>query len=109
MKGMGQLTHLLKEAQNLQAKVREVQETLADREVEGSAGGGMVIAKVNGRQEVLSIKIEPEVMKDNDIRLLQDLIVAAVNQGLKASQDLMQQELSKTTGSLGLKIPGIFG
>jgi len=107
MKGIGQLSGLLKQAQSMQAKFKEVQDALGEKTVEGSAGGGMVVVIVNGRQEILSIKIEPEVLKENDVEMLQDLVVAAVNQGMKASQEMMQQELGKVTGQAGLNIPGL--
>jgi hypothetical protein len=86
--------------------MKEVQETLGDEKVEASAGGGMVNVVVNGRQEVLSIKIEPEIIKEGDLEMLEDLIMAAVNEGIKKSQLMVQEKLSAVTG--GLNIPGMF-
>ena len=105
-KGYGQLQGLLKEAQGMQSKMQKVQEELSEKTTEGSAGGGMVVATVNGKQEVVSVKIDPEVITANDLNMLQDLVVAAVNQGIQNSRELMQQELSKITGKLGMNIPG---
>jgi DNA-binding YbaB/EbfC family protein len=79
--------------------------------VESSAGGGMVTAVANGQQELVSIKIEPQVVDPDDIEMLQDLVVAAVNDVLRKSQELMQAEMGKLAGGLnipGLKIPGLF-
>ncbi len=96
----------MKQAQKVQQKMKEVQETLGDEKVEASAGGGMVNVVVNGRQEVLSIKIEPEIIKEGDLEMLEDLIMAAVNEGIKKSQLMVQEKLSAVTG--GLNIPGMF-
>ena len=118
-KDYSQLQNILKNAQGLQEKMIKIQEELAEKTTEGSAGGGMVVATVNGKQELISVTIDPEVLASNDKQMLQDLIVAAVNQGIKSSRELMQQELSKMTGKLGLppfgngplsgsNIPGLF-
>jgi DNA-binding YbaB/EbfC family protein len=101
-KGMG---NLMKQAQQMQAKMAKMQEEVGKRTVEAAAGGGMVKVVVNGRQEVLSIDIEPEVVDPDDIEMLQDLVLAAVNQALRESQAMMTDEMSKLTG--GLKIPGM--
>jgi len=97
---------LLKQAQKVQAEVAKLQETLKERVVEGSAGGGMVTATVNGQQELLAIKIDPEAVNPEETEILEDLIVAAVNQAMKKSQELVQEEMQKITG--GLKVPGLF-
>jgi hypothetical protein len=86
--------------------MKEVQESLGDEKVEASAGGGMVNVVVNGRQELLSIKIEPEIVKEDDLEMLEDLIMAAVNEGIKKSQLMVQEKMSAVTG--GLNIPGMF-
>jgi hypothetical protein len=78
---------------------------MATKTVEASSGGGMVSVTVNGRQEVLSIKIEPEVVNPEDVEMLQDLIQAAVNDALRKAQEMVSQEMAKVTG--GLKIPGL--
>jgi len=101
-KGMG---NMLKQAQKLQSKIFKLQDQLADRTVETTVGGGMVKAVANGKQELLSIKIEPEVVDPNDEQMLEDLIVAAVNDVLKKAQEMVTEEMTKLTG--GFKIPGI--
>jgi hypothetical protein len=101
-KGMG---NMMKQAQKLQSKIFKLQEELADRTVETTVGGGMVKAVANGKQELLSIKIDPEVVDPNDVQMLEDLIVAAVNDVLKKAQELVSEEMTKLTG--GFKIPGM--
>src|SRR5262245_20903785 len=98
---------LLKQAQALQERLASAQEELAKHTVEGSAGGGMVTVVVNGRLEIVSIRIDPTVLRDPDREMLQDLVVAAVNAGIQAAQRMMGQEMSKLTGGLGLKLPGM--
>ncbi len=102
---MKNLGNIMKQAQKMQAQIAKVQEELADKTVEASAGGGMVTVVVNGKQEVLSIKIEPEVIDAQDTEMLQDLVVAAVNEGLRKSQEMVAEEMKKITG--GLQIPGL--
>ncbi len=101
-KGMG---NMMKQAQKLQSKIFKLQEELAERTVETTVGGGMVKAVANGKQELLSIKIDPEVVDPNDVQMLEDLIVAAVNDVLKKAQEMVSEEMTKLTG--GFKIPGI--
>jgi DNA-binding YbaB/EbfC family protein len=96
---------LMKQAKAMQERLAGLQAEVGSRTVEASAGGGMVTATVNGRLELLSVSIEPEVLKSADRDMLQDLIVAAVNQGLRQAQAMMSDEVSKLTG--GLKIPGL--
>ena len=79
---------------------------LAEKEVEASSGGGVVTVKVNGKQEVLAIKIKPEAVDPEDVEMLEDLITAAVNEALRKSQEMVAGEMSKITG--GMKIPGLF-
>lgn len=104
---------LLKQAQKLQEKLSETQESLAGLRVEGTAGGGMVTVVMNGRQEVLHVKLEKEVVNPDDIELLEDLIVAAVNQALTNAQELASSEMNKVTGGMlgniagGIKLPGM--
>ncbi len=104
-KMFGGMGNMLKQAQQLQVQMKKVQEELADKVVEASSGGGMVTVQANGRQEILFVKIDPEVLRQEDADMLQDLIVAAVNQAIKQSQEMMQAEMSKLTG--GLAIPGL--
>ena len=102
MKGMG---NLMKQAQKLQTKMLNLQEELADKTVETTTGGGMVKVVANGRQQILSIEIEKEVVDPEDVEMLQDLIMAAVNDALVKSQDMVQSEMGKLTG--GMNIPGL--
>jgi DNA-binding YbaB/EbfC family protein len=97
---------MMKQAQKLQAKMMEMQAELGNRTVSAQAGGGMVEATVNGRQELLSLRIDPEVASPDDVEMLQDLILAAVNEALNRSREMMAQEMSKLTG--GMQIPGLF-
>lgn len=105
MKGMmGGMAGLMKQANQMQMKMKKLQEELATREFTGSSGGGAVSAKVNGDNKVLSLTINPEVMKAGDVEMLQDLVTSAVNDALKVAKDTSSQEMSKITG--GLNIPG---
>jgi len=102
VKGFG---NMMKEAQKLQEKMLAMQEEIAKRKVDATAGGGMVTVEANGKQEILSIKIDPEVINKDDAQMLEDLVLAACNEALRKSRELVQQELGKLTG--GLKIPGM--
>lgn len=102
MKGMG---NMMKQAQKLQAKMMRMQEELATRTVETSAGGGMVSVVANGAQQIVAITIEKEVVDPEDVEMLQDLIIAAVNDALTKSQEMVSGEMGKLTG--GMKIPGL--
>ncbi len=99
------MNDLMKQAQQMQKRMLEIREELANRTVEATVGGGMVTAVVNGQQEIVSLSITPEVVDPDDTEMLEDLIVAAVNEALQQSQELMSSEMSKLTG--GLKIPGL--
>lgn len=100
------LNNLMKQAQQMQERVKKLQEEAAGKSVEASSGGGMVTVVANGRQEVLSIKIDPSVVDPKDIEMLQDLISAAVNEALRKSQDLMKEEMARLTAGMGLP-PGL--
>ena len=100
------LGNLKKIAEEMQSKMAQVQEELKERVVEGTAGGGVVTAYVNGAQEIVGIKIKPEVVKPEDSEMLADLIMAAVNQGLEKSRKLSQEEMNKVTGGLA-GLPGL--
>jgi DNA-binding YbaB/EbfC family protein len=100
------MNNLMKQAQQMQAKLAMLQNELAEREVEASAGGGMVKVKVNGKQQLLSISINKECVDPNDVTTLEELVFTAVNQAMKESQDMVQQAMSKVTG--GMNIPGMF-
>ena len=106
MANLGNMGKLMKQAQQMQAKMQKLQEELAQKEVEGTSGGGMVTVKMNGQQELLSVRIEAEVFADGDKEMLEDLIVAAVNEARRKVTELTQEEMSKVTG--GLPIPGMF-
>ncbi len=103
-KGFG-FGNLMQQAQNLQEQLAKVQEEAGSRTVQGSAGGGMVTVTVNGRLEVLDVKIDPAIASGDDPQMMADLIVGAVNQGIRAAQQQMADEMGKLTG--GLKIPGL--
>jgi DNA-binding YbaB/EbfC family protein len=102
MKGMG---NMMKQAQKLQSKMLKMQEELAEKSVESSAGGGMVKVVANGRQQVLSIELDKEVVDPEDVEMLQDLILAAVNDALNKAQEMVASEMGKLTG--GMNIPGL--
>jgi hypothetical protein len=102
MKNMG---NMMKQAQQLQAKMVKLQEELSEKTIEASSGGGMIKVVANGKQHIVSIQIEKEVVDPEDIEMLQDLILAAVNDALAKSQEMVSGEMSKLTG--GLNIPGL--
>ncbi|MCK4232897.1 YbaB/EbfC family nucleoid-associated protein [candidate division WOR-3 bacterium] len=97
--------NLMKQAQEFQKKMKKIQDELKDKTVEASSGGGMVTVTANGQQEILSIKIEPEVVNPDDVEMLEDLILAAVNEAKKKAEELAKNEMKKVTG--GLNIPGL--
>jgi DNA-binding YbaB/EbfC family protein len=101
---------LMKQAQKMQAEMGKIQEESKKKTVEASAGGGMVVAVANGAMEILSLKIEKDVVNPDDIDMLQDLVVAAVNEVLRRAQQMVSEDMGKVTG--GMNIPGmgnIFG
>jgi len=105
MKKGGGLGQMMKQAQKMQAQILKIQEEMAERTVEASSGGGMVSVTANGKQEVLSVRIEREVVDPEDVEMLQDLVVAAVNEALKKAQEMVAEEMAKVTG--GLQLPGM--
>ena len=100
------LGSLLKQAQALQNQLTTAQQDAASRIAEGSAGGGMVTAKVNGRLEVLEVRLDPTLLEKPDREMLQDLVVAAVNDAVRRAQRMLADEMGKLTGQLGMKLPG---
>ena len=102
MKGMG---NMMKQAQKLQSKMMKLQEELSSKTIEASSGGGMVKVVANGKQQIVSIDIEKEVVDPEDVEMLQDLVLAAVNDALSKSQEMVSQEMGKLTG--GMNIPGL--
>ena len=106
MMGGGNMQQLARQAQKLQQQMAKMQEEIEAREFEATAGGGMATAKVNGKKELLSIEIKPEAVDPDDVEMLQDLVVAAVNEALRQAGDAMEQGMGKMTGGMG--IPGLF-
>jgi len=102
MKGMG---NIMKQAQKLQSQMLKLQEELAERTVDATAGGGMVKAVANGKQQIVSIHIEKEVVDPDDVEMLEDLVLAAVNDALSRAQEMVSSEMGKLTG--GMNIPGL--
>ena len=103
--GKGNLGNMMKQVQKMQAQMEQIQAELKQTQVEGTAGGGIVTAIVNGKQDLLEIKIDPEVVDPEDVEMLQDLVVAAVNQARQKAQELQSERMSALTG--GLNIPGM--
>ena len=105
-KGFGDI---MKQAQKLQKQMLEIQKEIGEKTVEGSSGGGMVKVTANGRQEILEVKIDPEVVDPEDIELLEDLVLAAVNNAMEKAKDVMEEEMDKLLpGNLGnINIPGL--
>ena len=103
---MKNLTGLMKQAQKLQSKMAEMQAEVGNRTITAQAGGGMVEAEVNGRLELVRLRIDPEVANPDDVDMLQDLILAAINEALNRAREMMAQEMAKLTG--GMQIPGLF-
>ncbi|MDP4118685.1 MAG: YbaB/EbfC family nucleoid-associated protein [Bacillota bacterium] len=103
--GGANMNNMLKQAQKMQADMAKAQSDIEEKVIESSSGGGMVSVKANGKKEILEISIKPEVVDPDDIEMLQDLIVAAVNDVLKQVEAITQQEMGKITG--GLNIPGL--
>ncbi len=101
----GGIGNIMKQAQQMQRRMAEMQEELENKKVEASAGGGMVTAVVNGKQQLLELKIDPTAVDPEDVEMLQDLVTAAVNEAIKQSQQMAQEEMGKITG--GMNIPGL--
>lgn len=103
MKNLGEL---MKQAQQMQTKMASLQAELGTRTIEASAGGGMVKVKMNGKQELIELKINPECVDANDVEILEDMILKAVNQATAQSKEMVSGAMSKLTGGMG--IPGMF-
>lgn len=101
--GMG---NIMKQAQQMQQKMLKIQEEMAQRTVEASVGGGMVTVTASGKAEIVRIKIEPQAIDPDDVEMLEDLVLAGVNEALRKAQEMVANEMSKLTG--GLKLPGLF-
>ena len=102
----GNMNNMMKQVQKMQKDREKMQAELGEKEVEASVGGGAVVVKANGNKEVLSIKINPEVVDPDDVEMLEDLVLTAVNQALKAADDMMAGGMAKISGGLGM--PGMF-
>ncbi|MEK7678607.1 MAG: YbaB/EbfC family nucleoid-associated protein [Deltaproteobacteria bacterium] len=102
------LGNIMRQAQQMQERMAEVQKDLASKTCEASSGGGMVIATVNGNQELVGLKIDPAIVDQKDMEMLQDLVSAAVNEAFRRSKEMVSQEMGKLTSGLGLNIQDIF-
>ena len=102
----GDLSGLLEQARGMQDRMKKIQEEAARKTTEASSGGGMVTAKVNGRQEVLELRIDPQAVDARDVAMLEDLIVSAVNMALHQSREELANDMKQVTG--GINIPGLF-
>lgn len=100
--GMGNMNNMIKQAQKMQKDMMKVQEELEQRQIESSAGGGAVTVVVTGKKELVSINIKPEVVDPDDVEMLQDLILAAVNEAIRKAEEMVNSEMSKLTGGFGL-------
>jgi len=103
--GAGGMANLMKQANQMQAKMKKTQEEMATREFTGTSGGGAVTVKVNGENKILTLSINPEVIKSGDVEMLQDLVISAVNEAVKTAKDESSKEMSKITG--GMNLPGM--
>lgn len=104
--GMGNMNNLMKQAKKMQDQMMKVQEELEEKTVEASAGGGVVKVTANGKKEIIEITIDPSVIDPEDVEMLQDLVMAAANEALRMAEEMMQGEMGKITGGMG--IPGMF-
>lgn len=100
------MNNMLKQAQQMQEQMKKAQEELVNKTVEETAGGGAIKVVANGRKELVSIKIDPSVVDNDDVEMLEDLVLAAVNQALRSAEKMIAEEMGKVTG--GLNIPGLF-
>lgn len=106
MGGGGQMQQLARQAQKLQQQIAEKQEELETREFEASAGGGIVTAKVSGKKQLLELQIQPSAVDPDDVEMLQDMVIAAVNEAIRMADETTEREMGKLTGGLGM--PGLF-
>lgn len=103
---MRNMNDILRQAQVMQNKIAKLQQDMAERTFEAASGGGMVKAEVSGRQELLKLTIEPQALEGGDVEMLQDLVVAAVNEALRIARESMEREMNAISG--GIKLPGMF-
>lgn len=102
----GNMNQILKQAQKMQENMQKMQAELEEKEVESSVGGGAVTVKVNGKKEIVSVSIKPEVVDPDDVEMLEDLVLSAVNEALRSIDEMQSSQMSKLTG--GMNIPGLF-
>ncbi|MFP4598722.1 MAG: YbaB/EbfC family nucleoid-associated protein [Persicimonas sp.] len=102
----GGFNNIVRQAQQMQGKIAKIQEEMADKKVEASTGGGVVTAVVSGDQQLLELNIDPEVVDPEDVEMLEEMVVGAINQAMKMAGDMMNEEVEKVTG--GMNIPGMF-
>jgi len=107
LSNLSNMAKIVKEAGRLKEQIEQLQNDLAERTVEASSGGGMVTVKVNGRQEVMSVEIDDEIVGHADREMIQDLVAAACNAALERSREMAREEMAKLTGGLGIDLPGI--
>jgi DNA-binding YbaB/EbfC family protein len=105
LKGMGNIASLMKQAQQMQGRMSEIQEELGRLRVEGTAGGGMVTVEANGQQRILAVKVDQSLFEGGDREMLEDLLTGAINQALDKAKQASVEEMAKVTG--GLNIPGV--
>lgn len=107
MKGFsGGMAQLMKQANQMQTRMKKVQEELAQQQYEGTSGGGAVTVKVSGEYKMISLTINPDVIKSGDVEMVQDLILTATNEAVKTARETSQKEMEKVTG--GMNVPGLF-
>jgi DNA-binding YbaB/EbfC family protein len=102
----GNMNKMMKQVQQMQAQMAKLQEELGEKQVETTIGGGAIQVIANGKMEIVSLKIKPEVVDPEDIEMLEDMVVAATNEALRKAQDMVNTEMAKITG--GIKVPGLF-
>ena len=102
----GSMNNIVRQAQRMQSQIAKVQEEIGEKKVEASTGGGVVTAVVNGNSELLELRIDPAVANPEDLEMLQEMVIGAVNQAMKTASEMMNDEIEKITG--GLSIPGLF-
>ncbi|HCL79458.1 MAG TPA: YbaB/EbfC family nucleoid-associated protein [Synergistaceae bacterium] len=101
MGGMGNMNKIMKQAQKMQADMAKVQEELGNDRVDGSAGGGMVTVTATGQGDVVAVRVDPQIFEEADVEMLEDLILAAVNDALRRSKQLAEEKMGRITGGLG--------
>jgi len=106
MPGNGNMNNMMKQVQKMQANMEKMQQEIEEKEFEASAGGGAVTVKVNGKKELVDIVLKEEIVDPDDVEMLQDLIMAAVNEALRVAEETASKEMGKLTG--GMNIPGLF-